>query len=46
MSPRKGDKSPNIAFIAKLIREMYREEGIVFVADKDERPFAGRWISG
>jgi hypothetical protein len=45
MSIRKGDKSPEIAFIAKLTREMYREEGIVFAADKDVRPFAGRRIS-
>ena len=30
MSTRKGDKSPEIAFIIKLIREMYRKEGIAF----------------
>ena len=30
MSTRKGDKSPEIAFIVKLIREMYRKEGIAF----------------
>ena len=30
MSTRKGDKSPEIAFISKLIREMYRKEGIAF----------------
>lgn len=30
MSTRKGDKSPEIAFIVKLIREMYRKAGIAF----------------
>ena len=30
MSTRRGDKSPEIAFIAKLIREMYRKAGIAF----------------
>jgi LysR family transcriptional regulator, benzoate and cis,cis-muconate-responsive activator of ben and cat genes len=30
MSTRKGDKSPEIAFITKLIREMYRKAGIAF----------------
>ena len=30
MSTRRGDKSPEIGFIIKLIREMYREEGIAF----------------
>jgi DNA-binding transcriptional LysR family regulator len=30
VSTRKGDKSPEIAFIMKLIREMYRKEGIAF----------------
>jgi DNA-binding transcriptional LysR family regulator len=30
MSTRNGDKSPEIAFILKLIREMYREAGIAF----------------
>jgi hypothetical protein len=28
MSIRKGDKSPEIAFITKLTREMYRKERI------------------
>jgi hypothetical protein len=27
MSSRKGDKSPEIALILRLIREMYRKEG-------------------
>jgi LysR family transcriptional regulator, benzoate and cis,cis-muconate-responsive activator of ben and cat genes len=30
MNTRKGDKSPEIAFTMKLIREMYRKEGIAF----------------
>jgi len=30
MSTRKGDRSPEIALILKLIREMYRKEGIAF----------------
>jgi hypothetical protein len=30
MSTRKGDKSPEIAFIVKLIHEMYRTAGIAF----------------
>jgi len=30
MSTRRGDKSPEIAFITKLIREMYRRAGIAF----------------
>jgi hypothetical protein len=30
MSTRKGDRSPEIAFIMKLIREMYRKAGIAF----------------
>ena len=30
MSTRKGDQSPEIAFIIKLIREIYRNEGIAF----------------
>jgi hypothetical protein len=30
MSTRKGDKSPEIAFIVKLIREIYRKAGITF----------------
>ena len=30
MSSRRGDKSPEIGFIIKLIREMYRAEGIAF----------------
>ena len=30
MSTRRGDKSPEIAFITKLIREMYRKAGIAF----------------
>jgi DNA-binding transcriptional LysR family regulator len=30
MSIRKGDKSPEIVFTMKLIREMYRREGIAF----------------
>ena len=30
MSSRKGDKSPEIALILRLIREMYRKEGIAF----------------
>ena len=32
MSSRKGDKSPEIALILRLIREMYRKEGIAFGA--------------
>jgi LysR family transcriptional regulator, benzoate and cis,cis-muconate-responsive activator of ben and cat genes len=32
MSTRKGDRSPEIALVLKLIREMYRKEGIVFGA--------------
>lgn len=32
MSSRKGDRSPEIALILKLIRQMYRKEGIVFGA--------------
>jgi len=32
MSSRKGDRSPEIALILKLIRQMYRREGIVFGA--------------
>ena len=27
---RKGDRSPELALILKLIRQMYRKEGIVF----------------
>jgi LysR family transcriptional regulator, benzoate and cis,cis-muconate-responsive activator of ben and cat genes len=30
MSTRKGDRSPEIALMLKLIREMYRKEGITF----------------
>jgi DNA-binding transcriptional LysR family regulator len=30
MSTRKGDRSPEIALVLKLIREMYRKEGIAF----------------
>jgi DNA-binding transcriptional LysR family regulator len=30
MSTRKGDRSPEIALILKLIREIYRKEGIAF----------------
>jgi hypothetical protein len=30
MSNRKGDKSPEIALILKLIREIYRKAGITF----------------
>jgi DNA-binding transcriptional LysR family regulator len=30
MSSRKGDKSPEIALILRLIREIYRKEGIAF----------------
>jgi hypothetical protein len=30
MSTRKGDKSPEISFIVKLIREIYRKAGISF----------------
>jgi DNA-binding transcriptional LysR family regulator len=30
MSTRKGDKSPEIALILRLIRDMYRKEGIAF----------------
>jgi LysR family transcriptional regulator, benzoate and cis,cis-muconate-responsive activator of ben and cat genes len=30
MSSRKGDRSPEIALVLKLIRQMYRKEGIVF----------------
>ena len=30
MNTRKGAKSPEIAFTIKLIREMYRKEGIAF----------------
>jgi hypothetical protein len=30
MSTHKGDNSPEIAFVAKLIREMYRKKGIPF----------------
>jgi DNA-binding transcriptional LysR family regulator len=30
MSTRKGDKSPEIDFTIKLIREMYRKAGISF----------------
>jgi DNA-binding transcriptional LysR family regulator len=32
MSSRKGDRSPEIALVLKLIRELYRKEGIVFGA--------------
>ena len=32
MSTRKGDKSPEIALILRLIREIYRKEGIAFGA--------------
>jgi len=32
MNTRKGDKSPEIAFTMKLIRDMYRKEGIAFGA--------------
>lgn len=32
MSSRKGDRSPEIALILKLIRQMYRREKIVFGA--------------
>ena len=34
MSSRKGDKSPEIALILRLIREMYRTEGIAFGVQK------------
>jgi len=30
MSSRKGDRSPEVALILKLIREMYRKDGITF----------------
>ena len=30
MSNRKGDKSPEIALILRLIREIYNKEGIAF----------------
>ena len=30
MSTRKGDKSPEIAFVLRLIKEMYRKEGVTF----------------
>jgi hypothetical protein len=30
MSTRKGDKSPETAFITKLIGEMHSKEGIAF----------------
>ena len=30
MSTRKGDKSREIALILRLIREIYRKEGIAF----------------
>jgi LysR family transcriptional regulator, benzoate and cis,cis-muconate-responsive activator of ben and cat genes len=30
MSTRKGDKSPEIALVLRLIREMYRQERITF----------------
>ena len=30
MSSRKGDKSPEIALILRLIREMYRTDAIAF----------------
>jgi DNA-binding transcriptional LysR family regulator len=30
VSTRKGDKSPEIALILRLIRDMYRKEGITF----------------
>ena len=32
MSSRKGDRSPELALILRLIRQMYRKEGIVFGA--------------
>jgi DNA-binding transcriptional LysR family regulator len=32
MSTRKGDRSPELALILKLIRKMYRKEGIIFGA--------------
>jgi DNA-binding transcriptional LysR family regulator len=32
MSSRKGDRSPELSLILKLIRQMYRKEGIVFGA--------------
>jgi len=32
MSTRKGDQSPEITLILKLIREIYRQEGITFAA--------------
>jgi LysR family transcriptional regulator, benzoate and cis,cis-muconate-responsive activator of ben and cat genes len=32
MSTRKGDKSPEITLILKLIRDIYRKEGITFAA--------------
>ena len=33
MSNRKGDRSPEIALVLKLIRQMYRREKIVFGPD-------------
>jgi hypothetical protein len=30
MSSRKGDKSPEITLILRLIREIYQKEGITF----------------
>jgi LysR family transcriptional regulator, benzoate and cis,cis-muconate-responsive activator of ben and cat genes len=32
MSTRKGDRSPELALILKLIRQMYRKDGIIFGA--------------
>jgi LysR family transcriptional regulator, benzoate and cis,cis-muconate-responsive activator of ben and cat genes len=32
MKTRKGDRSPELGLILRLIREMYRKEGIVFGA--------------
>jgi LysR family transcriptional regulator, benzoate and cis,cis-muconate-responsive activator of ben and cat genes len=32
MSSRKGDRSPELALILRLIRQMYRKEGIIFGA--------------
>jgi LysR family transcriptional regulator, benzoate and cis,cis-muconate-responsive activator of ben and cat genes len=30
MSSRKGDRSPEIALVLRLIRQIYRKEGILF----------------
>jgi LysR family transcriptional regulator, benzoate and cis,cis-muconate-responsive activator of ben and cat genes len=32
MSTRKGDKSPEIGLVLRLVKEMYRKEGITFGA--------------